>query len=163
MKSLRLILLIVFGVTLISVFLTVQPDQKLESAPSIVRLGVVPDQSADKLRHRYAPLIEYLVKTTGQNIELVIASSYSHLLQLFENREIDLANFGGLGFVQAHTFYNAEPLVMREIDTRFTSWFMVQAGNDTASITAMQGKRFSFGSRLSTSGHVMPRHFMNHQ
>ena len=163
MKSLRLILLMVLGVTLISVFLTIQPDRKFENAPSIVRLGVVPDQNSEELRSRYTPLVDYLAKTSNRNVELVIASSYSHLLQLFENREIELANFGGLGFVQAHTFYSAEPLVMREIDTRFTSWFMVQAQNSTASLTGMQGKRFSFGSRLSTSGHVMPRHFMKQE
>ena len=48
---------------------------------------------------------------------------------------------------------------MRDLDTRFTSFLLV--GPDGArTIEELQGKRFSFGSPLSTSGHLMPRYFL---
>ncbi len=49
---------------------------------------------------------------------------------------------------------------MRDVDTRFTSWFLVKDGETAHDLTDFKGKIFTFGSRLSTSGHLMPRHFL---
>ncbi len=77
---------------------------------------------------------------------------------MFGEGQIDLAYFGGVTYVKASVRYGALPLVLRDVDTRFTS--VLVAGKDAGTLQDLRGKRFSFGSRLSTSGHLMPRYFL---
>jgi len=124
-----------------------------------LRIGVLPDESENILLERYTPLLEFLTQETGHPCEIIIPDNYEELLKTFGEGQIDLAYFGGATFVKANTEYGAVPLVMRDVDARFTSDLVV-AGEDLNTLKELQGKRFSFGSRLSTSGHLMPRHFL---
>ena len=127
---------------------------------SSLRIGILPDESRAKLIERYTPLFRYLAAETGIPYELIIPETYAELLELFHAKKIDLAYFGGFTFVKAHIFDNAVPLVMRDVDTRFTSYFLLKGDHPAQNISDLKGKRFSFGSRLSTSGHLMPRYFL---
>ena len=49
---------------------------------------------------------------------------------------------------------------MRDLDTNFTSYYLVHADSKVTDISDLKGKKFSFGAKLSTSGHLMPRHFL---
>ncbi len=127
---------------------------------SLLRIGVLPDQNPDILRQRYAPLMEYLAARSGLETRLVVPADYIDAVRLFREKEIDLAYFGGLTFVQAHKHYGALPLVMRAIDTRFTNWFLVRPELAQLKLSDLRDRKFSFGNELSTSGHLMPRHFL---
>lgn len=135
-----------------------------EQGPSneILRIGVLPDESEKPLRERYIPLLEFLSQELGRPYELIVPNSYAEMVERFGDGQIDLAYFGGVTFVLANTKHGAVPLVMRDLDTRFTSVILV-AGEGFSTFGDLQGKRFSFGSKLSTSGHFMPRHFMQVQ
>ena len=128
----------------------------------ILRIGILPDEGEEALRERYVPLLEFLSQETGLPCELVIPKHYATLIRLFGEGQIDLAYFGGVTFVNASSVYGAVPLVMRDVDSNFTSVFVV-ADEGFKDFEELQGKRFSFGSRLSTSGHLMPRHFLQAQ
>lgn len=52
---------------------------------------------------------------------------------------------------------------MRLVDRRFTSYFFVSASHQAGDLQDMAGKSFSFGSTLSTSGHLMPRYFLKQE
>lgn len=125
-----------------------------------VSLGVLPDQSAEQLRRRYTPLVDYLEASTSLDIELVVPADYPSMLDAFAAGELDIVNFGGLTFTQAESRSNAAPLVMRDVDLNFRSCY-IACGEDTRQNVAEFGAdSFSFGPRLSTSGHLMPRHFL---
>jgi phosphonate transport system substrate-binding protein len=125
-----------------------------------LRIGVLPDQDRKVLEARYAPLVEYLSHNVGIPCELAIPSDYDELVDWFTSRKIQLAYFGGLTFVEAQARADAVPLVSREIDLEFRSYYLVRADNTAATLADLKGTRFAFGSRLSTSGHLMPRYFM---
>jgi phosphonate transport system substrate-binding protein len=131
-----------------------------EIALSSLRISILPDEGREKLIERYTPLFEYLARETGIPYELIIPETYGELLELFHAKKIDLAYFGGFTFVKANVIDNAVPLVMRDVDTRFTSYFLVKGDHPAENISDFKGKRFSFGSSLSTSGHLMPRYFL---
>ena len=130
------------------------------TVPSAVRVGVLPDMNQEELERRYSPLLSYLAEETGLDFRLVVPADYAELLQLFGQGEVDLALFGGLTFVQANSLYQAEPLVMRDVDTRFISVFVVRHADPATRLTDLEGKTLAFGSSLSTSGHLMPRYFL---
>ena len=137
-----------------------QPVFVSSVTPAVLRVGILPDSSVDILQQRYAPLLDYLSAETGLEYKLVLPENYAALIRLFRDKEVDLAFFGGFTFVKVQAFYGARPLVMRDIDTRFTSWFLVKGENSALELADLKDKTFSFGSKLSTSGHLMPRYFM---
>lgn len=128
--------------------------------PMVLRVGVLPDESPEILRQRYAPLLKYLSEEIDIDTQLILPSDYQQLSRLFQDGEIELAYFGGLTFVQASINSDAEALVMRDIDTRFVSYFLARSDEHNKQLSDYEGKRFAFGSKLSTSGHLMPRYFM---
>lgn len=134
-----------------------------EETPGVIRVGVLPDQSPDILRQRYDPLLAYLSAETGLPFELVVPENYTLLLEMFDTEAVDLAYFGGLTFLKAQEQYGAQAIAMRNVDTRFHSYFLARADDPRNDLKDFRGATFAFGSRLSTSGHLMPRHFMLHE
>ncbi len=134
------------------------PDEK--DSGKVLRFSVLPDEDPASLRARYEGLLEFISQRTGFQCELVLSKNYQDLLERFDRGEIDVARFGGFSFVQAQKKSGAVPLVMRDVDTRFVSYFLVPGASSAKSLHDLKGMRFSFGSRLSTSGHLMPRYFL---
>lgn len=131
-----------------------------KAPPARLRIGVLPDEAPEVLRARFTPLLEYLSDSLGLPYDLVIPEDYAALVTQFEDGDIDLGYFGGLTFVQVEARVGAVPLVLRDTDLNFQSSFLVRADNPAKSLADLKGARFAFGSRLSTSGHLMPRFFM---
>ena len=163
-RSLRSGAALIFFAGLIALLLLVikhdQENSNSAIVPETLRIGILPDQDPETLRRRFAPILKYLSAALQIPCELRIPESYEHLLELFHNNEIDLGYFGGYSFVNARQQDRAVPLVMRRIDTRFTSLFLVHANSTAQKMDDLQGKRIGFGSALSTSGHLMPRYFL---
>lgn len=131
-----------------------------DNAAERLRVAILPDRKPAEIRERYAPLLAYLSEHVGIQCEQVAVESYAHLLELFHDGRVDLAHFGGLTFLKAHERDRAIPLVSRDADLRFTSYFLVRGDNPAKRLEDCRGMSFSFGSQLSTSGHLMPRFFM---
>lgn len=156
LHSLLAALLVLFA----GLYYVQQVDRQKGAIPSVINVGVLPDESTEALQARLKPLLGYLAAQTGIEFRLIESSDYDELLMLFISDRIDLAYFGGYTFVQANALHDAVPLVMREIDTRFTSYFLASGTVPGQRIEDFRNKVFSFGNRLSTSGHLMPRHYL---
>ena len=137
-------------------------DESVRSV-EVLRVALLPDQNDSLLRDRYQPLLEHIESSTGLPYTLEIPDSYDQLLQWFDDKRIDMALFGGVTYVMAHLNSGAMPLVMRDVDGRFRSVGLVRADNPARSLRELEGASLAFGSRLSTSGHVMPRYFLQQQ
>lgn len=133
-------------------------DGGAESRP--VRVAVLPDQIESALIARHTPLIDHLERATSLDFELSLPADYEDLLVQFDAGRIDLAWFGGLTFVRAELKSNAVALAFRDVDLQFTSCYLAKASDTRRSINEFEGESFSFGPRLSTSGHLMPRYYL---
>lgn len=131
----------------------------VNSMHKVLRISSLPDHNQEVLKETYQPLLDYLKNKTGLNTELVIANSYPHLLELFNSNKIDLANFGGVTYIKAHQKNNATPLILRDVDEKFSSVVLVRKEASARRLEDLLNRSFAFGSRLSTSGHLMPRHY----
>lgn len=138
-------------------------DTPSSVTPKTLRVSVLPDQNKAELEKRYRPLLTYLGQETGIHFEFVFSDDYQKLLDGFHHKDFDIVRFGGLTYLNAHLNDNAQPLVMRDVDTKFVSYYLVAADSTAQSISDFKGKSFSFGSKLSTSGHLMPRFFLKEQ
>jgi phosphonate transport system substrate-binding protein len=128
-----------------------------------LRVGVLPDVSHEVIQKRNLALFQYLTEETGINIQYIKVDKYNDLLEAFHEKNIDLAWFGGYTFAKAHLQDKAIPLVMRDVDLKFTSYFLVKANHPANSISDFKNKVLAFGSRFSTSGYLMPRYFLSQE
>jgi phosphonate transport system substrate-binding protein len=130
-------------------------------AQAVLKVTAIPDESPTELARKAAPLMKYLEAKLGMKVEFTPVSDYAASVEALANKQVDLAWFGGLTFVQANARSGGKaiPLVQREEDEKFRSVFIT---SDAAikTLADLKGKTLSFGSASSTSGHVMPRSFM---
>lgn len=159
----RTFLILALTFILISLLSGCSKQDVPDDMPDVLRIGILPDESKEILVKRYTPLFLYLSQQLDITYQLKISEDYKDLLKQFESDAVDLAYFGGYTFVQAQHSSNAVPLVMRDIDERFTSYFISNVDIPLKRISEFKGKSFAFGSKLSTSGHLMPRFFMMNQ
>lgn len=125
-----------------------------------LRLGVLPSDTAAHIQSSYEPIVRLLEADLGRSVELVVPASYDALVDQFAANDLDLAVFGGLTYLVAHERSDAQPLVMRDIDTEFITAFVARIEEARSSVEDYEGMSIMFGSDLSTSGHLMPRHFL---
>lgn len=125
------------------------------------KVGAIPDQNVSELNRRFGDFSTYLSEETGLDVEYVPSQDYAALVTAFNRGEIQLAWFGGLTGVQARSqVEGSEAIAQRPSDEEFHSVFIVQSDLDMNGLEDLKGKSFTFGSESSTSGHLMPRHFM---
>ena len=135
-------------------------DDKIKST---IRVSIIPDTNKEEIAKRYTPLLTYLTEKTGIHFHLIYSGSYKEHSNKFLKREVDLAYFGGYTYVNAHKNVQAEPMVFRDTDERFNSVVLVKKSNPAKTLSDLKNTNFSFGSELSTSGHLMPRYFFSSQ
>ncbi|MDH3616317.1 MAG: phosphate/phosphite/phosphonate ABC transporter substrate-binding protein [Gammaproteobacteria bacterium] len=146
---------------LLAMLVACEDERSVHIAPSgPIRIAVLPDQSRDTLSSQYTPLLDYLENETSLEFELTIPRDYTDLLDQFDAGRVDLGWFGGLTFTQAERRSQAIPLVFRDVDLQFTSCYLTHSSDTRTMMGQFEGEDFSFGPRLSTSGHLMPRFFM---
>ncbi len=131
-----------------------------EASPSVLRVGLVPNQNPEKVEAEYAPLGDYLSEQLGQEVELEVPANYNAVVEAMANDELDLAYFGGLTYVQARERADVKPLVTeinpRTGDTTYRSVIIVPADSGIEEVEDIKGKTFAFGSVSSTSGSLYP-------
>ena len=130
-------------------------------AGRVFKVTAIPDESPTELARKAAPLVKFLAQTLGTKVEFIPVTDYAAAVEALVNHQVDLAWFGGFTFVQAKVRSGDKviPLVQRAEDAAFRSVF-ITANPQINNLADLRGKSVSFGSVSSTSGHLMPRHFL---
>lgn len=127
---------------------------------AVLRIGLLPDQRRDLVMKKYNKLFERIEKDINIPFKIITFDTYDMLTEKFHNKEIDIAYFGGVTYLQAKKKSNALPLVMRAVDMNFTSTFITRNDTNKKNLLDFKGLTISFGAKLSTSGHILPRYFL---
>ena len=146
-----------------STALTAAPDPN-----RTLKISAIPDQDPAKLATINGTMATYLASKLGRKVEYVPVTDYAAAVSLFKTGDLDMVFFGGLTGVQARLQTpGAVLLAQRDIDDAFQSVFIantgakVAAADDVDGLSALKGKRFTFGSESSTSGRLMPEYFLD--
>ena len=138
-----------------------EPAIEKSELPAVLKVGILPDDRGPDAVQRHILLLDYLSEELGITYEVIVPKNYAATVKLFADGKLDIAYFGGLTFLQAHVATGAVPLVTRDIDLRYTSYFITRSGERKFDPQQFKGRTLSFGTRFSTSGHLMPRHVLN--
>ena len=136
------------------------PEPSKVKSPEFIRVTGIPDENPTELQRKNAVLVEYLSQELGTPVKYVPVTDYGAAVQALSAGQIDFAWLGGFTHVQARTMSEAIPLTMRAIDRDFKSAFIAHHESGVEKVEDLKGKTIAFGSKSSTSGHLMPRHFL---
>lgn len=165
------LLTIISSIIMISAFILTgcgssnDDSAKKEDLP-IFKIGAIPDQDTAELEKGNDAVSAYLSDYLGFEVEFVPTVDYASLVEGYQRGDIQLAWFGGLTYVQARNILpDSEMIIQRPVDQSFKSVFIKNkdVAGDVKSIKDLKNKTFTFGSESSTSGHLMPRYFMQEE
>ncbi|RLU03942.1 MAG: putative selenate ABC transporter substrate-binding protein, partial [Ketobacter sp.] len=125
----------------------------------------IPDQDESHLQQRFGKVADYLAKELGVEVQYIPVKSYAAAITAFRNNQVQLAWFGGLSGVQARRLVpGSEALAQGYEDQYFKSYFIA---HKSASLkpgevlpSELKGLTFTFGSKGSTSGRLMPEFYL---
>jgi phosphonate transport system substrate-binding protein len=134
----------------------------LAQAQQVFRVTTIPEEAATEQVRKFTPLAAYLEKRLGMKVEFTPVNDYPAAVEALVNKKVDLVWFGGFTHVQAQIRSGGKivPIAQREEDTKFQSVFIAKTDSGIKGLADLKGKQISFGSQSSTSGHLMPRHFL---
>ena len=131
------------------------------AAADILRVSAIPDEDPQELLRKYKPFADYIAKEVGVKVKFVPVLDYAATVEGLAANRLDIVWYGGFTSVQAvERAKGATRLVMREEDASFKSVFVTRTDSGIKTLADLKGKTFAFGSVSSTSGHLMPRHFL---
>jgi phosphonate transport system substrate-binding protein len=121
----------------------------------------IPDQDESQLKTRFGKIAGYLSGKLGVPVKYVPVKSYAAAVTAFRNNQVQLAWFGGLSGVRARTLVPGSTAIAQgKEDLAFVTYFIAHASTGLKESkelpTAIKGKTFTFGSKGSTSGRLMP-------
>lgn len=131
-----------------------------EETPTL-RIGGIPDQDRSFLEERFGAIADYLSEEVGIPVAYQPSTDYTAVVTAFHNGDVQLGWFGGFTGVQARAdVAGAEAIAQRARDAEFHSVFIAAPDLGAESLSDLAGHSFTFGSESSTSGHLMPRHYL---
>lgn len=125
----------------------------------------IPDQDETKLKERFDKVAKYLTKELGVEVKFIPVKSYAASITAFRNNQVQLAWFGGLSGVQARLLVpDSKAIVQGKEDPAFYSYIIANSATNLQKSDEFPadivGKTFTFGSKGSTSGRLMPEFYI---
>lgn len=124
----------------------------------------IPDEDETKLVERFRGVADYLSNELDVEVRYIPVKSYAAAVSAFRNNQVQLAWFGGLSGVQARRLVPGSEAIAQGVeDQAFETYFIantstgIQPADELSAIEdELKGKTFTFGSKGSTSGRLMP-------
>lgn len=131
--------------------------------PAKLRVALLPDENAATIIQNAQPLKKYLEETLKKEVELIVTTDYSSMIEAMRFNRIEIAYFGPLSYVLAKSKApGIEPFavgVSRGSPT-YKSVIIAQADGPVKTIADIKGRTMGFGDNASTSSHLIPRAFL---
>ena len=125
----------------------------------------IPDQDETQLKKRFALFANHLSKELDMDVKFVPVKSYSASIAAFRNNQVQLAWFGGLSGVKARLAVPGSVAIAQGVeDPNFHSFIIANTSTGIQKSEKfpkeIAGRNFTFGSKGSTSGRLMPEYFI---
>jgi len=153
-----------FKLSLLSIILFIS-SFSVHSADKTLVFSAIPDQNQSQLNERFSKVATYLSSTLNIPVKYVPVKSYAAAITAFRNNQVQLAWFGGLSGVRARALVSDSEAIAQGVeDTEFETYIIahhstgLKASDNFPSDIA--DKNFTFGSKGSTSGRLMPEFYI---
>ncbi|MDC0190597.1 putative selenate ABC transporter substrate-binding protein [Rhodospirillales bacterium] len=125
----------------------------------------IPDEDESKLRSRFDKVATYLTNQLAIEVKYIPVKSYGAAVTAFRNNQVQLAWFGGLSGVRARALVSGSTAIAQGVeDPNFQTYFIAHSSTGLKKSSnfpiIIAGKTFTFGSKGSTSGRLMPEFYI---
>lgn len=127
--------------------------------PDTLKVALLPDENASTIIKNNQPLKQYLESRLDKNIELVVTTDYSSMIEAMRHGRLDMAYFGPLSYVLAKSKSNIEPFAALQKDgsTTYQSVLIANTNSGINGFEDIKGKNVAYGDTASTSSHLIPK------
>jgi phosphonate transport system substrate-binding protein len=125
-----------------------------------VRFAVEPYDTGPALEKAYSSLATDLGQKLGCKVQLIVSNSYVAEIEAMRGGNLEMGEFGPLGYILAHKIADAQPLAVfgdtnGQPDT-YTAGIWVKKSSPITSLQQLKGKTVALSSTTSTSGGLYP-------
>ncbi|MEQ1716889.1 MAG: phosphate/phosphite/phosphonate ABC transporter substrate-binding protein [Hyphomicrobium sp.] len=134
-----------------------------EENPAKLRVAFLPDENASTIIQNAQPLKKYLEETLKKEVELIVTTDYSSMIEAMRFNRIEVAYFGPLSYVLAKSKApGIEPFAVgvSKGSPTYKGVIIALADGPVKSIADIKGKTVGFGDNASTSSHLIPRAYL---
>ena len=128
--------------------------------PRRLRVALLPDENASTIIQNAQPLRAHLERSLSREIELVVTTDYSSMIEAMRFGRIEIAYFGPFSYVLAKSRAPAiEPFAVGIERGSPTYNSIVIAGSESPvrALEDIRSRPMGFGDQASTSAHLVPR------
>ncbi len=128
--------------------------------PANIRVALLPDENASTIIQNALPLRKYLEQALGKDVELIVTTDYSSMIEAMRFGRIEVAYFGPLSYVLAKSKApEIEPFAVgvSKGSPTYKSVIITRADGPVKSLADIKGKTMGYGDFASTSSHLIPR------
>ena len=127
--------------------------------PKVLRLALLPDENAGTIIQNAQPLKAYLEKALHKDVELIVTTDYSSMIEAMRFGRIEIGYFGPLSYVLARSRSDIEAFAagLSKGQPTYTSVVIAQVGGPVKAIADVKGTTVAYGDQASTSSHLVPR------
>jgi phosphonate transport system substrate-binding protein len=133
--------------------------------PTSIRLALQPDENASTIIQNALPLKRYLERKLWRDVELVVTTDYSSMVEAMRFGRIEIAYFGPLSYVLAKSKApGIEPFAVgvSKGSPTYKSVIIARKDGPVKSLADIKGKTMGYGDLASTSSHLIPRALLAH-
>ena len=125
-----------------------------------VRFAVEPYDTGPALEKAYGSLATDLGQDLGCKVQLIISNSYVAEIEAMRGGNLEMGEFGPLGYILAHKIAGAQPLAAFGDKSGkpdvYTAGIWVKKSSPITSLKQLSGKKVGLSSTTSTSGGLYP-------
>ncbi len=116
----------------------------------------------DKNDATYRPLADYLTARLNRQVQLRTVDSWEGLAKSLANGETDIALLGPWGYVLANHQSGAQVIstILYDGKPEYFAIMVTHPDSGIRSPTDLKGRTFAFGDKGSTSGYLIPLHYL---
>ena len=145
---------------------------RAEEKPTFV-FTAIPDADESRLQQRFNKVAVYLSEKLNVDVKYIPVKSYAAAVTAFRNDQVQLAWFGGLSGVRARALVpGSEAIAQGFEDQAFKSYIIAHHSTGLKENTDLseafksfnsKDMTFTFGSKGSTSGRLMPEFYLREE
>jgi len=128
--------------------------------PDKLRVALLPDENASTIIQNAQPLKKYLEETLKKEVEIIVTTDYSSMIEAMRFGRIEVAYFGPSSYVLAKSKApDIEPFAVgvERGKPNYQSILIANVDGPVKELKDVKGHPFAFGDQASTSSHLAPR------
>ncbi len=127
--------------------------------PAVLNVALLPDENPSTIIKNNKALKAHLAQATGKEIELIVTTDYSSMIEAMRSKRIDVAYFGPLSYILARSKCAIEPFATMVKDGKptYRAVIIANRAGGVKDLAGIKGHNMAYGDKASTSSHLIPK------